>query len=401
MVERSRLPVRDLLDEALAGLLQRPGRSVLTMVGTVLGIGAMVIVLGLTSTAGGQIDRRFTELAATEVVVEDVGADPVSREMSFPADAAARVGRIDGVVAGGVFWPLPLRDPTVTGAPGLAADGAGLGLYAADPQALTAMRPTMVTGRTYDSFHQNRQERVAILGSAAASRLGIGSLDLYPAVFVNGVPYTVIGIVGELARHPEFLLGVVLPSSSAMRDFGPPIDQPASMIVETRLGASNVVAAQLPVALRPEAPDRFRAIAPPDPQSLRSGVTEDLNALFLFLAAISLVIGAVGIANTTFVGVIERTAEIGLRRSFGARPRHVAAQFLAESAVLGTLGGLVGTSLGVGTVILIAILNDWTAILHPLTVGPAPFVGTVVGLAAGLYPALRAARIEPADALRR
>jgi putative ABC transport system permease protein len=124
-------------------------------------------------------------------------------------------------------------------------------------------------------------------------------------------------------------------------------------------------------------------------------------ALFLFLAAISLVIGAVGIANTTFVGVIERTAEIGLRRSFGARPRHVAAQFLAESAVLGTLGGLVGTSLGVGTVLLIAIINDWTAILHPLTVGPAPLVGTVVGLAAGLYPALRAARIEPADALRR
>jgi putative ABC transport system permease protein len=123
--------------------------------------------------------------------------------------------------------------------------------------------------------------------------------------------------------------------------------------------------------------------------------------LFLLLAAISLVIGAVGIANTTLVAILERTGEIGLRRSLGARPRHIAAQFLTESATLGTLGGLLGTSIGVSTVVLVAVIENWTAVLNPLYVMPAPLMGSVVGLLAGLYPALRAARIEPLEALRR
>ncbi|MFD0630372.1 ABC transporter permease [Catenulispora yoronensis] len=112
-------------------------------------------------------------------------------------------------------------------------------------------------------------------------------------------------------------------------------------------------------------------------------------------------IGAVGIANTTLVAVLERTGEIGLRRSLGARPRHIAGQFLAESTVLGTLGGLIGTSVGVGLVVGVAVSRDWTAVLQPWAVLPAPLIGSVVGLLAGLYPALRAAWIEPVEALRR
>lgn len=144
------------------------------------------------------------------------------------------------------------------------------------------------------------------------------------------------------------LLSVIIPSSTALAAYGPPVGQRASMLVETRLGAAQLVARQAPLALRPQEPQRFKAVAPPDPTTLRGGVAGDLNVLFLLLAAISLVIGAVGIANTTLVAVLERTAEIGLRRSLGARPVHIAGQFLTESAALGTLGGLVGTSLGGG-----------------------------------------------------
>lgn len=130
-------------------------------------------------------------------------------------------------------------------------------------------------------------------------------------------------------------------------------------------------------------------------------MTGDLNALFLLLAGISLVIGAVGIANTSLVAVLERTNEIGLRRCLGARPVHIAAQFLSESTALGLLGGLVGGGVAVAAVVGVAVSRDWNAVLALWTVVCAPAIGAGVGLVAGLYPALRAAWIEPAAALRR
>lgn len=402
MIERSRLGPRDLISEAVSGVLQRPGRSTLTVLGTVLGIGAFVAILGLTATAGGQIDKRFTAMAATTVAVEDI-AEPESgiREMGFPNDATARVARIDGVVTGGVFWQLTLQDLHITGAPDLPSDGSGLNLYAADPGALAAIHPAMQSGRLFDDFHQSRSERVAVISKIAADRMGIRRLDAHPAIFISGTPYTVVGVFNDVVRQPELLLGIIIPTSTAFKLYGPPVTQPARMIIETRLGAARVVADQVAVALRPDVPHRLKVSALADPQSLRGNITGDLSTLLILLAAISLVVGAIGIANTTFVSVLERTAEIGLRRALGARPRHIAAQFLTESATLGSLGGLVGTSLGVAIVVFVAIAHDWSAVLYPWTVFSAPLAGTAVGLAAGLYPAMSAARIEPVEALRR
>lgn len=403
---RSRLRGLDLVSEALAGLLQRPARSALTMLGTVLGIAAFVTILGLTTTAAAQIDERFTVLSATEIRVEDIGRPAEGdNPMSFPADAAERIESLNGVEHAGVWWQLPLRQPSVTGAPlpvaAAGGDGAGPSLLAADPGLLAATRPVMRAGRVYDAFHQGRNERVAVLGAAAASRLGVFRLDGEPAVFISGEPYTVIGVIGDVERLPDLLFSVVIPTSTALRAYGPPTDERATMLIETRLGAAQLIAGQTAVRLRPDAPVLFKVVAPPDPQMLRGNVKADLNALFLLLAAISLVVGAVGIANTTLVAVLERMPEIGLRRALGARPRHVAAQFLLESTVLGALGGLVGTSLGVGTVMGVALAKQWTAVLQPWAVLPAPLVGALVGLLAGAYPALRAARVEPVTALRR
>lgn len=400
--EVSRLALRDLISEALSGVLQRPGRSVLTMLGTVLGVGAFVAILGLTATASGQIDKRFTVLSATEVTVHDAGSGDQDSPISFPVDASARVRAINGTVTAGAWWPLPVKPKAVSSTPSAPeGTGQGVGLYAAEPQALEAMHPVMDSGVLFGDFHQLRKERVAVLGRGAAERLGIQRLDAQPAVFIDGSPYTVVGIVGDVKRSPELLLGVVIPSSTALAAYGPPKDPRASMIVETRLGAAKVVADQIPLALRPDAPERLQVSAPVDPKTLKSGVANDLGTLFLLLAGISLVIGAVGIANTTLVAVLERTGEIGLRRAVGARPRHVAVQFLTESLALGTLGGLIGTCLGVGVVLAVAVAQNWTALLSMWTVLPAPFIGSAVGLLAGVYPSLRAASVEPVEALRR
>ena len=203
------------------------------------------------------------------------------------------------------------------------------------------------------------------------------------------------------SRMPQLDLGVTVPESTALRLWGLPTQEQAQMLVHTRLNAAKVVAEQAPVAIRPDDPALLKGAAAPSAAQLQHSVNTSLNALYLTLAGIALIVGAVGIANTTLVAVLERAAEIGLRRALGARPRHIGIQFLAESTALGLLGGLIGASLGVVTILAITIYRHWTALLDPRIVVAAPAAGAVVGLLAGLYPALRASLLEPADALRR
>lgn len=403
---KSRVRGRDLFAEALAGVLQRRTRALLTTLGTVLGVGAFVVVSGLTSSATGQVSKRFTVLAATEVTVHDAGPgagrDP--SQPAFPADADARVRQIDGVTYAGVSWMVPPeRSGDVAGVLLTGEVGTQQQVIAADPGLLAAAAARIRTGRVFDNVHNRRAERVAVLGSAVAHQLGITQLSHRPAIFIGGISFTVMGIIDDVKRRPELLLAVVVPRRTAERLWPsrPGEVLPQTMLIETRLGAAKVVSEQVAVALRPDEPERFKVTAPPDPRSLRDAVNRDLGALFLLLAAVCLVIGTVGIANSTLVAVLERVPEIGLRRALGARPRHIAAQFLTESALQGSVGGLIGTSLGIVIVVAVAIARHWTPILQPWTVVPAPLLGTVVGLLAGAYPALRAASIEPVEALRR
>jgi ABC-type antimicrobial peptide transport system, permease component len=244
-----------------------------------------------------------------------------------------------------------------------------------------------------------------MIDTATAAALGISPARLAsrPAVFVDGIAYTVVGVYSSAQRVVTNESAMLIPETTALADFGNP--QPgignqneAQMVVATRIGAAQAVARQLAAAELPADPGRLVVTSPPNPQNLQSEVSGDLAGLFLILALVSLFIGAVGIANTTLVAVLERTEEIGLRRAVGARPRHIAVQFLAESTALGTLGGLIGTCIGVGTVVIFAAAKDWTAVLNPAYTLPAPLIGSVVGLLAGAYP--RCARPGPARSRR-
>ncbi|MFI0452255.1 ABC transporter permease [Actinomadura sp. 6N118] len=412
-VEQTRFAARDALEEATAAMLARPARAALTVLGTLLGVAAFVAVLGLTATASGQISQRFTALAATEITVEDAPEDRATADFAFPSDTEQRLTALNGVRAAGVFWrpTIPKSEGSESGAlvsarpPSISAgQGEPLTVTAVSPGYLEAVHARAGAGRLFDSFHERTGQRVCLLGRAAASRLGITRLDGQPAIFIGPTPLTVIGIIDEVDRQSATLLSVLVPSVTATDLWGVPgglEGEPPKVLVETRLGAAPLIGRQAALAIRPDQPERFKVTVPPDPKQLKEQVDTDLGTLFLALAGICLVIGAVGIANTTLVAVLERTGEIGLRRSLGARGRHIAAQFLTESAALGLLGGLVGTSLGVAAVVGVAISKDWTPILEPLAVLPAPAVGAVTGLLAGLYPAWRASRIEPIEALRR
>ena len=409
-----RLTVRDAAAEAVAGIVQRPGRSGLTMLGTVLGVGAFVAVLGLTATGAGQISRQFSVLEDTTVTVSDNGpANDVAPPgtypaIGFPADADQVAEHIKGVVAAGIWWPVALPEGTNFSA-SLALSGVAsqtVNLMAASPGAVQAMVPAMVAGSPLTAYENDTAQHVAMIDTTTASTLGISPARLasHPAVFVNGIAYTIVGVYGSGQR----VLGgsaMLIPENTALEDYGNPqpgigTQEEAQMVIATRTGAAQEVAKQIAAAELPTDPHRLVVTPPPNPLKLQGEVNGDLAGLFLILALISLLIGAVGIANTTLVAVLERTGEIGVRRAVGARPRHIAAQFLAESTALGTLGGLIGTCIGVAIVVIFAAVQNWTAVLNPLYTLPAPLIGTVVGLLAGAYPALRAARTSPLVALR-
>ena len=133
---------------------------------------------------------------------------------------------------------------------------------------------------------------------------------------------------------------------------------------------------------------------------MRQAVERDLTLLFLTLGAVSLLVGAIGIANVTLVSVMERTGEIGLRRALGATRRHIALQFLLESSAIGIVGGILGASLGTLVVVGVSAYQSWTPVLDPFVPFAAPLVGGLTGFLAGTYPSLRAARMEPVEALR-
>jgi ABC-type antimicrobial peptide transport system permease subunit len=402
-VAPARMSGRDLVAEAVAGIFARPGRTVLTVLGTVLGIGALVATLGVAKTAGNQIVGRFDELAATSVVVTN---DPGffgggETRAPIPFDAQARLTRLNGVTAAGSMGPVDVQGVLVRSVPipdPLAQTEFQMSVYGASPGLLAAVRGELATGRWFDAGHSDRADRVAVLGTGAAQRLNITRVDQQPVVFVGEEAFVVVGILEEVLRQPELLNAVVIPEGTARDRYG--YASASTVQIDVEIGAASLIAQQAAIALSPNEPGLMRVQKPPEPADLRRDVEGDVNALFLVLGGVALLVGAIGIANVTLVSVLERVGEIGLRRALGAARRHIAGQFLVESTAMGFVGGVIGASLGVLVVVGISASRTWTPVLDPWVPLAAPLIGAVTGLVAGLYPALRAARLEPVEALR-
>lgn len=402
-VHRSGITLRDLVNEALAGMFARPTRMLLTILGVVIGLTALVATMGLTRTASNRIISQFDQLAATELFIS---ARPgrttgIVDPRALPWDSADRMRRLNGVAATGTLSDVDIGDALVSASP--IKDPSNqtafrMPVYAASPELFRAVRAELRSGRLLDAGHSRRTERVAVLGPDAAESLAITTLKQLPAIAIGDDLYLVIGILEDVARKPELLGGVIIPEGTARKQFG--LAGPGTVVVETKIGAARLIAGQAALALRPDDPRILKVEVPQEPKRVKDEVQSDLNVMFLLLGGLSLIVGAIGIANITLVGVMERTPEIGLRRAIGATRGHIAAQFLLESASMGAVGGVIGASFGVLVVIGVSAYQVWTPVLDPYAPFLAPIVGSAIGLLSGTYPAVRAARMEPVEAFR-
>lgn len=189
----------------------------------------------------------------------------------------------------------------------------------------TVLGGQLGAGRWFDGGHSARADSVVVLGAALAHRLRVNDLARQPVVFVDDRPYSVVGILAESPRYPALLGAVVLPEGNASRFFG--LVAPTSVYVRTHPGTAAQVAEQAALAVAPHDPARLSVLVAKEPRDTITGVTNDLQVTLLVLGGIALVIGVVGIANTTLVSVLERVSEIGLRRGLGATRRQIATTF--------------------------------------------------------------------------
>ncbi|WP_460496758.1 ABC transporter permease [Glycomyces tarimensis] len=381
--------------ESLQSLRGRSMRTWMTAIGIALGIAATVATVGLSSTSAAAIADRFDATEATQVTVafsnsmRNAGYAPTLED-------SQRVRDINGVVDSGILCAAGEE---------LAASrteehyySRNVAVFGMEPGAMDAYGFTFTEGRSFDAGHAMRGDRVAVIDSAAARDLGYTSLEGGPMVYVDGEEYSLVGIFEAPDGEAKLTSAVVIPPIpciEADEDFAP-----AEVFIRTDLGAADKVAQTAPSALFPDGPSNLSVSKPSDLRSFRKGVENEMQALLLGLAAVSLVIGAVSVSNTALVSVMERRSEIGLRRAVGAARRAVAMQFVWESTLIGLIGGLVGTVLGVNVTALVSLMRDWQIVFEPALFAAGPVIGAVVGVVAGVYPAWRASRIPPAVTLR-
>jgi putative ABC transport system permease protein len=388
---RRSLRAADLFRVGVVGLVARPLRVVLSALGIAIGIAAVVAVVGVSASSRAEVTTVLDRLG-TNLLTASPGSTLFGEDAKLPVESVAMVGRI-----------APVRSATATGK--VAANvyrndhiptgrTSSIAVVAVRQDLLGTLGGTVRRGRWLNDATAHYP--AVVLGDTSARRLGIRT----PAsrVWLGDRWYAVVGILDPVLLAPEIDSSALIGWQAAETYAG--FDgHPTTLYTRSDPASVEAVRDVLAATVNPPAPYEVKVSRPSDALAAERATKSALNGLLLGLGLVGLVVGGVGIANTMVISVIERRAEIGLRRSLGATRAHIRAQFLTESLLLSALGGIAGTVVGGAVTTAYATSRGWPTELPAWALAGAVLVTLPIGVLAGVYPALRASSVAPAQAL--
>ncbi|MEV6034898.1 ABC transporter permease [Nonomuraea sp. NPDC052116] len=389
----ARMRPRDVIRVGGAGLRARPLRVFLSALGIAIGIAAMLGVVGISASSQEDLNRQL-EALGTNLLTVSPGQTLFGEASHLPAESEGMIGQIDPVTAVTATGTTPAKVYRNDHIP--EAQTGSVSVTAARLDLIEDVGATVASGAWLNEA--THRYPATVLGAKAADRLGIVQAGPDQRAWLGGQWFTVVGVLAPAPLAPELDTAALVGWPVAEERLG--FDGYATTIY-TRAQEQHVAAVRdvLAATANPETPNEVEVSRPSDVLAAKQATDATLNALLLGLGGVALLVGGVGVANTMVISVLERRAEIGLRRSLGATRGQVRVQFLAESLLLSAIGGVGGVLLGIGVTAAYASLQSWPAIVPVWAMLGGVFATLVIGGIAGFYPAVRAARMSPTEAL--